>query len=135
MGELSHLAPFLIPIVALLIPIVAIISFYISKSRREQLMHETLRQLSERGQTIPPELLSGSFGAELKDRQNSNKNRNANLLAGGINVAAGLGLMVMFTAMDRNGWLWAIGCMPLFIGVAMLLVWKYEQKQSPPSAT
>lgn len=128
MGELKHLAPFLIPVLALLIPIVAIIGGFITKARREQLMHETLRQLSERGQPIPPELLSGSFGAELKNRQDGSWGRNGSLRAGGINIGVGLGLMAMFVAMDPGGWLWAIGCLPLFIGVAMLLVWKYEQK-------
>jgi hypothetical protein len=125
---LTYLTPYLIPLLALLIPIVAIVGSLITKSRREQMMHETLRLFAERGQAIPPELLSGSFGAELKERQNAGINRNAMLYLGGINVGAGLGLVVMFMAMDPRGWLWAIGCLPLFVGVAMLLAWKYEQK-------
>lgn len=126
---LKHLTPYLIPLLALMIPIIAIAGSLITRSRREQMMHETLRQFAERGQPIPPELLSGSFGLEAKERQNAGINRNAMLYLGGINVGAGLGLVVMFMAMDPHGWLWAIGCLPLFVGVAMLLAWKYEHKQ------
>lgn len=127
---LKQLAPFLIPLLALMIPIVAIVGGLVYRSRREELLHETVRQLSERGQSIPPELLDGKLIDAMKTGKSSS--RNSQLRGGAVNIAAGLGLMVMFWAMKPESWLWAIGCIPLFIGVAMLLVWRYESKQTGP---
>lgn len=58
MSSLTDLSPILIPITALLIPIVSIIAWAILKITRLQLLHETVRHLSEHGQPIPPELIS-----------------------------------------------------------------------------
>lgn len=58
MSSLTDLSPVLIPIIALLIPIVSIIAWVILKITRLQLLHETVRHLSEHGQPIPPELIS-----------------------------------------------------------------------------
>ncbi len=57
MNVLTDLSPILIPITALLIPIVSIIAWLILRITRLHLLHETVRHLSERGQPIPPELL------------------------------------------------------------------------------
>jgi hypothetical protein len=123
---LKQVLPLLIPIVGMLIPIVAIIYGVNAKMRREQLMHETIRQLVEKGQAIPPELLNGGRGlSEADDGPSTRKNT---LLGGAVCVATGLGLMVMFFAMNSQSWLWAIGCLPLFVGVAMLVVWRMERK-------
>jgi hypothetical protein len=121
---LRHLLPFIIPIIALLIPIVAIVMSMMRKMRQEQLMHETLRQMVEKGQPIPPELLSGrgltSWTDEVKAKSPNQ------LRDGAMSVAAGLGLAAMFYVMRPDGWLWAIGLVPLFVGVAMLIVWRIE---------
>ncbi len=58
MDSLTNLSPMLIPIIALLIPIVSIISWTVLKVIRLQLLHETVRHLSQHGQPIPPELLN-----------------------------------------------------------------------------
>ena len=58
MNLLSDLSPLLIPIVALLIPIVWIIAWVTLKITRLNLLHETIRHLSASGQTVPPELLN-----------------------------------------------------------------------------
>ena len=128
---LKHLAPFLIPIVALMIPIVAIVGGFMTRARREQLLHETVRQLSERGQPIPPELLNEGSGALMPEWSKGRRQRSA-LNDGLVSIAVGLGLMVMFWAMRPGDWLWAIGCIPLFIGIAKLLVWRFEAKQDRP---
>lgn len=57
MLSLTSLSPILIPIIALLIPIVSIISWTILKVTRLNLLHETVRQISKNGQPIPAELL------------------------------------------------------------------------------
>ena len=58
MSVLNDLSPILIPIIALLIPIVSIISWAVLKVVRLNLLHETIRHLSQQGQPIPPELLA-----------------------------------------------------------------------------
>ncbi len=58
MDSLTDLSPVLIPIIALLIPIVSIIAWAAVKITRSNLLHETVRHLSANGQPIPPELLA-----------------------------------------------------------------------------
>lgn len=57
MNVFTDVSPVLIPIIALLIPIVGIIAAAVLKITRLQLLHETVRQISANGQPIPPELL------------------------------------------------------------------------------
>jgi len=66
MAYLQQLGPYLVPILALLIPIVAIVGKHVASIRRDELIHETMRQLSARGQPIPPELLAGLSHADGK---------------------------------------------------------------------
>ncbi|MBC3862607.1 hypothetical protein H8K32_10885 [Undibacterium jejuense] len=58
MNSLSDLSPVLIPIIALMIPIVSVIAIVVLKIVRMQLLHETIRQISASGQTVPSELLN-----------------------------------------------------------------------------
>ncbi|AIY43359.1 hypothetical protein LT85_4201 [Collimonas arenae] len=129
---LQHVAPFLIPIVALFIPIVAIVMGVLARMRRAELMHETVRQLVAQGRDIPPQLLDGSLLADRAISGNGGwRNTNGQLIFGAVNVGAGLGVMIMFYAMRPDMWLWAIGCIPLFIGVALLVARKMESKPAP----
>jgi hypothetical protein len=57
MDWLTSVSPILIPIVALLIPIVGIIAGAVLKVQKLQLLHETIRVLSANGQPIPQQLL------------------------------------------------------------------------------
>ena len=57
MNFLTDLSPVLVPIFALLVPIVGLISWAAVKINRSTLLHETVRQISANGQPIPPELL------------------------------------------------------------------------------
>ena len=66
MNSLTDLSPVLIPIIALLIPIVSIISWTILKITRLHLLHDTIRILSGNGQPIPPE-----FIAKIMDNKSS----------------------------------------------------------------
>jgi len=122
--------PVLIPILALMIPIVAIVAHYLTKSRREQAMHETIRELVKAGQPIPPQLLSGKeFQDSDLEEQRSQRQRNAGLQAGVINLSIGLGLMGMFAAMRPGSWLWSIGLIPFCLGLGLMLLWGFERKQ------
>lgn len=58
MNLFTDLSPLLVPIIALLIPIVWIIAWAVLKATRLQLLHETIRHISASGQPIPPELLN-----------------------------------------------------------------------------
>jgi hypothetical protein len=66
MSLFTDLSPILVPIIALLIPIVSIVAWAIVKITRLNLLHETVRHLSANGQSIPPELL-----AKIVDRKSS----------------------------------------------------------------
>lgn len=61
---LQELSPVLIPIIALLIPIVGIIAWAAVRITRLKLMHETVRHLSASGQPIPQELLHKISGGK-----------------------------------------------------------------------
>lgn len=54
----TDMSPLLIPIIALLIPIVGIVAWAVVKTTRMNLLHETVRHLSSNGLPIPPELLA-----------------------------------------------------------------------------
>jgi hypothetical protein len=124
----QSLGPLVIPILALLIPIVAIVSHYISKTSIERERHETLRELARAGQPIPPELLDVQDSDWHRARREQNS-PNRILIPAVINVAVGLGLMGMFAAMSPGSWLWSIGLLPLFLGLGLAVYWAVERKQ------
>jgi len=62
MSLLTDVSPLLIPIIALLVPIVGIIAWATVKITRMNLLHETARHLSSNCQPIPPELLTEITG-------------------------------------------------------------------------
>lgn len=124
---IKHVAPFLIPLLALMIPIVAIVFNGWAKVRRHRELHESIREIAGRGQPVPPELLAQLQGGDAHERRQS-WSPNANLRAGLINVGVGVGLIVFFYAMRPDGWLWAVGAIPLGLGLALLLAWKLESK-------
>lgn len=66
MNFLTDVSPVLVPILALLVPIVGIIAWATVKISRMNSLHETVRHLSSNGQPVPPELL-----AEMTDRKHS----------------------------------------------------------------
>jgi hypothetical protein len=62
MNSLSDLSPVIIPVIALLIPIVGIVAAVTLKITRLHLLHETVRHLSSVGQPIPPAVLDEIIG-------------------------------------------------------------------------
>ena len=62
MNVLNDVSPILVPIVALLVPTVALVSWAAVKIARLNLLNETVRQMSKNGQPIPPELLEKIAG-------------------------------------------------------------------------
>lgn len=123
------ISPLLIPILALCIPIVAITAHYLGKANSEKLRHETIRELARAGQPIPPELLADAQDSDFHRAKRDQANPNRILIPALINIAVGLGLMIMFATMMPGAWLWSIGALPLFIGCALAVYWSFERKQ------
>lgn len=125
---LKHLAPFAVPLMALLIPIVAIIMRGLVRIKRNLYLHETIRLMTEKGLPIPPELISAVVGDP--QQQPKTWSPTAQLRSGIINIAIGLGLMLLFQEMHpEENWLWAIGMIPFMIGVGFLLIWWIESRK------
>ncbi|MFT7774295.1 DUF6249 domain-containing protein [Roseateles sp.] len=129
--HIEVISPLLIPILALLIPIVAIVAHYMGKAHGERQRHETIRELARAGQPIPPELLADLQDSDWQRARRDQANPNRILVPALINIGLGLGLMGMFSTMMPGAWLWSIGLLPLFIGVGLALYWAVERKQPP----
>lgn len=130
--NLQSWLPLMIPMLALLIPIVAIVSHYLGKAHSERQRHETIRELARAGQPIPPELLGEAQDSDWHRARRDAANPNRMAVPALINIAVGLGLMAMFSLMMPGAWLWSIGLLPLFIGCALAVYWALERKQAPP---
>ncbi len=137
--SLRESLPLLVPILALMIPIVAIVAHYVSKSGRERERHETMRQLIKAGQPVPPGWLVDEDEDEVTRRAASRElaNPNRSLLPGMVNFSVGVGLMGMFALMRPGSWLWGIGLIPFCLGLGFIALWfieRAQQKKQPPLA-
>jgi hypothetical protein len=117
-----------IPVLALLIPIVAIVAHFWAKAQRERLRHQTIREIARAGQPIPPELLADTSDTPVPPERAL---LSRILLPGVVNLGLGLGLVGLFVAMSPGSWLWAIGLVPLFLGLALVLLWWALRKPKP----
>ena len=98
--------------------IVGIVAY--SSYRKKRLMHDTLNQYVNSDRDIPPEVV------KLLTASSAPKN---NLQSGLVLVGIGAGLVVFFLLVGA-GQAAGIGAIPLFIGLAKLLIWKLEKKSS-----
>jgi len=62
MSLLTDISPVVIPVLALLVPIVGVIAWAAVRITQMNLLHETVRQISANGQPIPPELMARITG-------------------------------------------------------------------------
>ena len=121
--ELEHI---LVPLVSVVVVFGAIVgvfgTFFLYLQRRNQTLHETVRLMVEKGVAIPPELLAPP---ERKAPQRvRNDHRKGWTLTG---VGVGLICMAMFS--DHGpGKLGVVGFIPLFLGIAFLMVARFERK-------
>jgi Domain of unknown function (DUF6249) len=123
------IAPLMIPIVALFIPIVLFVAHYLAKASSDRQRYETIRELVRAGQPIPPELLGDAHDSDWHRARRKQAKPNHVLIAALINISAGLGVMGMFAAMMPGAWLWSIGLLPLFFGLGLALYWAVERKE------
>ena len=91
--------------------LVALVLYY--RHRKEQLTHETIVKLVEKGLPVPPELVDPPRRAQ------------AGLRAGLVLVALGVALALFFR--DRGPG-WSIALIPGLMGAALLLAWKIENR-------
>jgi len=109
---LISLAGILTPFIFLAVVISCILYF---KHRRNRMLHETLRTMIDKGVPIPPELI-------VPPGRQFRRSANSDLRNGLIMVGLGIGIFMFHL---RFGWI------PIFIGLAFLVVWLIERTQSP----
>ena len=96
--------------------VAAIMFFSYLKSRS---LHRTVRMMVEKGQPVPPELLSSPAAAPVIVRPWYDLRRGIVLVSVGVGV-------VMFFGISA-GWdngVWALGLIPGLIGLGYLLAWR-----------
>ena len=112
----------LIPLTAIVftfgMPIMIVAVVLYSSYRKKRLMHDTINQYVSSGKDIPPEVLKG-----LNKESAPKNNLHSGLVMGGV----GLGMLTCFAVMGKSTAA-ALGLIPLFIGLAQLLIWKLEKK-------
>jgi hypothetical protein len=99
------------------VAIVAVIMF--SSWARTRSLHRTVRMMVEKGQPVPPELLSSPAPAPVTVRPWYDLRRGIVLVSVGVGV-------VMFFGISA-GWdngVWALGLIPGLIGLGYLLAWR-----------
>src|SRR6184192_1114007 len=99
------------------VAIVAVIMF--SSWAKARSLHRTVRMMVEKGQPVPPELLSSPAAAPITVRPWYDMRRGIVLVSVGVGV-------VMFFGISA-GWdngVWALGLIPGLIGLGYLLAWR-----------
>ena len=97
-------------------PIMIIAAVLYASYRKKRLMHETIDGYVSSGKDIPPEVLAGL------QKESAPKN---NLHRGLIMSGLGFGIFLCFMIIGATPAA-ALGMIPLFIGLAQLLIWKLE---------
>ena len=90
--------------------LVGLILWY--KARRNQLVHQTALKFAEHGQPVPPALFAEQSGLDTNLRQ------------GVVLLMLGLGICVALYLCGIK--FWAVGIIPLSMGIGYLIVWKLE---------
>jgi hypothetical protein len=127
-------------IFAFFLPVAILAIIFVSKHRRNKMVHETLRAMIEKGMPVTPELLAGLREAHFSGEYPSDKQspgdpfgqvfsrrqrpRNRHLLPGLILTGFGLGLIVTQSHFVRPG------LIILLVGLSFLIVWWVERKQN-----
>ncbi len=122
-GFLSSVAQIVVPSLAIIFifgtPIMIVAAILYFSYRKRRLMHDTINQYVSSGKDIPPEVLSN-----LRAESSTPK---SNLHKGLVMCGIGLGIFACFSLLVSME-VASIGLIPLFIGLAQLLIWKLEQK-------
>ena len=106
----------LIPVVAILMPIVLVVIALGFARQSQERRHRTVVHLLEKGLPVPPELLRGPGR-----RDGSPRMRALTLVGAGVGICA----FLYFLLGARSG-IWAAGLVPFAVGVAQLFALKTE---------
>ena len=135
---LVPLAGLAVPLLALCIPIVYLVLRHAQQRHKARQVHETIRQLAQLGQPIPPELLMQE-PPPRPDRAltpEARAERVSGLLRKGVMAicaGVGLGLVVFLVNLEDgqftgfHGWAW--GLLPCILGLGWLFLWRVESRQ------
>jgi hypothetical protein len=99
-------------ILGVLMPVLVVGLILWYKARRNQLLHETALKLAEKGLPVP---------AALFDDQTSTA---GSLRQGVVLLMLGIGICLALFLCGIK--FWAIGVIPMFMGLGYLIVWKLE---------
>jgi hypothetical protein len=110
----------IIPVAAITLGgVIAVFGMYFHHQQKKML-HDTARLALERGQPIPPELVSELSDTARSKPDDWNNPRN-DIRSGVILLAVGIGLYLFFDTMGLHN-LRFVGAIPGFIGIALLLL-------------
>lgn len=101
-------------------PIMIVAAILYFSYRKRRLVHETINSYVASGKEIPPEVFK-SFQEQSSPTSNLHK--------GLVMCGVGLGIIVTFAVIGAIPAA-AFGAIPLFIGLAQLLIWKLEKNGS-----
>jgi len=85
-----------------------------ARERQRRIAHETIRLMIEKGQPVPSELFLDPKIARPRN----------DLHRGVVFVSAGIGIIAFFS-IDHSHF-WALGLIPLLMGVGYIIVWKIQ---------
>lgn len=114
------LTGFAATVLSLGMPIIIVALIVTYSYRKKRMEHETLRQFAESDKPIPENMMD-SFSPKQA--------ANAGLRSGAVLVALGAGIAVFLISVDAGGAA-ALGCIPGFVGLAKLAIWKLENKHT-----
>lgn len=118
-----------IPIVALIMvfgaPVAIVGMFFYFRHRKNQMLHETLRAMVEKGTPIPPELLADPLAMRAAQLAKSEVRKRNDLRNGLILIGVGAGVSAVAGKP---------GLIILFIGVAMIVASFFEKKEKPSAS-
>lgn len=98
-------------------PIMVVAAVLYASHRKRRLAREMASEFLAKGQQVPPEVWRGLAG-DATSRSNLHK--------GMVMLGAGLGIFLCFWLIGRMEAAY-LGLIPLFIGIAQLLIWRLER--------
>ncbi|PRC92362.1 DUF6249 domain-containing protein [Solimicrobium silvestre] len=132
--SISIISSQIVPIVAIIMsigtPVAIVMAILHYKAKRNQMLHETIQQLAQKGLPIPRELLNGVANNSDSNKSDfDNPGKKSALSKGIILIAIGIGMSIMFYVLpDRINNAWGVGMIPLLMGIGYLLIWKLENR-------
>jgi hypothetical protein len=113
----------IIPLIAILMPVVIVLIVAIWAHKRQERKHQTIVNLIEKGLPVPPQLLG-----PVQRREGSPLMRALTLIGLGVGLSA-----FLFAMFGLWFGIWAVGLIPFAIGIAQLIALKLEPRR--PAAT